>query len=224
MKLIDNLFAYIWEGSDNNCNTYIFANILQNNKHLIIDPGHIITPYLGEPAYEMLIKSIKQDGLRVEDIKLVILSHAHPDHFESAIKFKESLKSQIALHKDDLNTYNNFRGAKIDLLLKDGELILDPPMQDKLQIISTPGHSTGEISVYWPSQKVLAVGDVIFFRNTGRFDLPGGDMQQLRNSIEKLARLEVEYLLCGHPYGHPGVIIGKKLIKDNFDFILNNIF
>jgi hypothetical protein len=41
MKLTDNLYAYIWQGNDNNCNTYLYAGVLNNNKHIIIDPGHI---------------------------------------------------------------------------------------------------------------------------------------------------------------------------------------
>ena len=224
MKLADNLYAYVWKGNDNNCNTYLFANLLHNNKHILIDPGHIITPYLGEPAYQMLIQQITKDGLKTTDIQLIILSHAHPDHFEAARKFQEISKTPIALHKNDEETYRFSGGNSIDIFLEEGELKLTPPLQDKLEIIATPGHSSGEICIYWPSQKALAVGDVAFYRNTGRYDLPGGDVFKLKQSIEKLAKLDVEYLLCGHPYGHPGVIQGKEAIQKNFDFILNYIF
>lgn len=224
MKLSNDLYAYIWQGNDNNCNSYIFANILPDNKHIIIDPGHIITPYLHEPAYEMLQKQIQKDGLKIEDIKLVILSHAHPDHFESSLKVKEKSNALIALHKDDKETFINSGGKQIDLLLEEGELKLNPPTLDQLLIIKTPGHSTGEICIYWPSHKALAVGDVVFYQNTGRYDLPGGDPFALKESIEKLAKLDVEYLLCGHPYGHPGVIHGKEAVKKNFSFILNYFF
>jgi hydroxyacylglutathione hydrolase len=224
MKISNNLFAYIWKGNDNNCNTFLFANILQNNKHIIIDPGHIITPYLREPAFEMLIQQIVKDGLKTEDIGLVLLTHAHPDHFESSIKFREQSKALIALHNNEKIMYNSFDGPEPDLFVEEGLLKLTPPIQDKLEIINTPGHSSGEISFYWPSHKALAVGDVIFYHNTGRVDLPGGDAYQLKTSIEKLSKLDVEYLLCGHPYGHPGVIQGKEAIKKNFDFVLKNIF
>jgi hydroxyacylglutathione hydrolase len=222
MKLADNLYAYVWKGNDNNCNTYLFANLLEGNKHIIIDPGHIVTPYLGEPAYQMLIQQIKKDGLSPQDIRLVILTHGHNDHFESAVKFQEN-KALIALHKDDVRVYKAFGGEAIDIFLEEGEFKLDPPMTDKLEIINTPGHSPGEISVYWPSHKTLAVGDVVFYRNTGRYDLPGGDLGVLIQSIKKLSKLDVEYLLCGHPYGHPGVIQGKEAIEQNFNFILSNL-
>ncbi len=224
MKLTENLYAYVWEGNDNNCNTYLFAHVLTENKHIIIDPGHVITPYLREPAYDMLVKKIGQDGLKVEDIGLVILTHAHPDHFESAKKFKEKSKCLIAMYQTDEQIYQMFGGGKVDLLLEEGELKLDKKIQEKLEIYHTPGHSPGHISIYWPSKKALAVGDVIFYRNTGRVDLPGGDPAQLKMSIDKLSKLDVEYLLCGHPYDNPGVIQGKDAVKKNFEFVKMNIW
>jgi len=224
MKLTDNLYAYIWRGNDNNCNTYLFAGVLSDNKHIIIDPGHIITPYLREPAYEMLVKEIGQDGIKLDDIGLVLLTHAHPDHVEASQKFREQHQSRVAIHKDDEQIYKMFGGEKIDIRLEEGELSLGNTMQDKLEIYLTPGHSPGHISVYWPSKKALAVGDVVFFRSTGRVDLPGGDPGLLKSSIDKLSKLDVEYLLCGHPYGHPGVIQGKNEINKNFEFIKDNIW
>jgi hydroxyacylglutathione hydrolase len=224
MKLADNLYVYVWKGSDNNCNTYLFANILADNKHILIDPGHIITPFLGEPAYERLVQQISKDGIKIEDIKMLLITHAHGDHFEAASKFKEKSQALIALHKDDAESFMRSGGGKVDIYLEEGELKMNPPLQDNLEIIGTPGHSSGEVCVYWPSHKVLAVGDVVFYRNTGRCDLPGGDPWLLKQSIEKLAKLDVEYLLCGHPYGHPGVIQGKEAIRNNFAFILENIF
>jgi glyoxylase-like metal-dependent hydrolase (beta-lactamase superfamily II) len=70
---------------------------------------------------------------------------------------------------------------------------------------------------------VLIAGDLIFYRSTGRVDLPGGNPQALRNSIERLSRLEIDYVLCGHPYGHPGVIEGADEVRSNFDFLRNHL-
>ncbi len=223
MKLADNLYAYVWKGSDNNCNTYIFANVLQDNRHIIIDPGHIITPYLGEPAYDMLVREIGTDGLELEDIGLVALTHAHPDHIEAARKFKEKNQAKIAIHKDDAAILKRFGSDRADYLLDEGELKLDSLVQEKLEIYTVPGHSPGHIAIYWPGKKALAAGDVVFFRNIGRVDLPGGNPSLMVRSIEKLSKLDVEYLLCGHPYGHPGVIQGKKAVQENFDFLKENL-
>lgn len=223
MRLTDDLYAYIYRGYDNNCNSYIFANVLSGHKHIIIDPGHIVTPYLREPAFDNLTKEIEKDGLKLEDVGLVIITHAHPDHLEAARNFQEKSRALIAIHKDEEQLYKSFNLGKIDLYLPEGEIKADQLIQTRLEILHTPGHSPGEISIYWPEKKALAVGDVIFYQNTGRVDLPGGDMSLLAKSIEKLSKLDVEYLLCGHPYGHPGVIQGKDAVKKNIDFIKENI-
>jgi hydroxyacylglutathione hydrolase len=224
MKLTDNLYAYVWKGNDNNCNTFIYGGVLEANKHILIDPGHIITPFLREPAYEMLTREIAKDGLNIKDIGLVVLTHAHPDHVEAAHKFKEASQAKIALHKDDAGPLKMFGGSQVDFNLAEGQLTAGNLVQSRLWIYHVPGHSPGHIAVYWPEKKALAVGDVVFFRNTGRVDLPGGNPALLKKSIDKLAALDAEYLLCGHPYGHPGVIQGKKAIQDNFAFLKENIF
>jgi hydroxyacylglutathione hydrolase len=223
MILADNLYAYVWKGNDNNCNSYIFAGVFNDNKHIIIDPGHAVTPYLHEPAYDVLSGEISKDGLKAEDIGMIILTHAHPDHFGAAKKFKERSQALIALHKEEEPAYKLLGGGQIDLYLEEGELKADKLVQSRLEIYHTPGHSPGEISVYWPAKKALAVGDVIFYRNTGRSDLPGGNPNLLKQSIDRLSELDVEYLLCGHPYDNPGVIQGKDAVRKNFAFIQEHI-
>jgi glyoxylase-like metal-dependent hydrolase (beta-lactamase superfamily II) len=130
----------------------------------------------------------------------------------------------IAMHHDDAPMYKKFGLGNIDLALEEGELKLENTAPTGIEVYHTPGHSPGEVSFYWPSKKALAVGDVVFFQNTGRVDLPGGDPGLLIKSIDQLSRLDVEYLLCGHPYGHPGVIQGKDAVRQNFDFLKENIF
>jgi hydroxyacylglutathione hydrolase len=54
----------------------------------------------------------------------------------------------------------------------------------------------------------------------GRTDFPGGDGSLLRDSIERLARLDAEWLLSGHGE----IIRGKKNIQRNFSYIRSNFF
>jgi len=223
MKVTENLYAYVWQGDDNNCNSYIYANTM-GNRHILIDPGHIITPYLREAGFDTLSRAIANDGLKVEDIGLVFITHAHPDHIEAARKFKEKSGARVAVHSEDAPAFKLFKGGQVDVELAAGTLQIDQLVTQELSVIHTPGHSPGEVSLYWPAKKALAVGDVIFFRNTGRVDLPGGDPGLLKDSIAKMSKLDVEYLLCGHPYGHPGVIVGKAEVKANFEFLLSNVW
>ena len=66
----------------------------------------------------------------------------------------------------------------------------------------------------------MICGDVIFENNTGRVDLPGGNGEQLKKSIESLSQIEIEYLLPGHM----GIVTGAENVVRNFDFIKTHIF
>ncbi|HQN20182.1 MAG TPA: MBL fold metallo-hydrolase, partial [Syntrophobacteraceae bacterium] len=93
--------------------------------------------------------------------------------------------------------------------LQEGDLVVKGML---FRVIHTPGHSPGSISLYWPEQKALFTGDVIFKDGLGRTDLPGGNGSTLKKSIRKLAELDVECLLPGHG----DVILGAEQVRMNF--------
>ena len=106
---------------------------------------------------------------------------------------------------------------KIDLYLQEGEV--------KLGVQNPSGFSyarafPGSISLYWPEKKALFTGDVVFPMGVGRTDFPGGDGTLLRQSIERLARLDAEWLLSGHGE----VLKGKRNVQRNFSYIRTNYF
>ncbi len=53
-----------------------------------------------------------------------------------------------------------------------------------LEILFTPGHSPGSISLYNRQDKILIAGDALFYNSIGRTDLPGGDHQTLIQAIK----------------------------------------
>jgi len=63
---------------------------------------------------------------------------------------------------------------------------------------------------------VLITGDVVFYGSVGRTDFPGGSITVLKQSIEKLSKLEVEYLLPGHSTEYGSIIEGKERVELNF--------
>lgn len=218
MRLVDNLYAYVWEGNDNNCNSYVFAKVLNNGRHLLVDPGHITTPFYKEQGFGRVAEEMGRDGLDAGAIGLIVLSHSHSDHCEAASTIREQTGALVALHGSDEPLYRRL-GGKVDIYLEEGDLVLSGENPVELSILHSPGHSPGHITLYWPEAKVLIAGDVIFYQSTGRVDLPGGSASALKKSIERLSRLEVEYLLCGHPYGHNGIIKGKSQVQQNFAFL-----
>ena len=218
MNVFDNFYVYIWSGNDNNCNSCLLANVLNGGKHLIVDPGHVVTLSYRESGLEKLEQEMRSDGVDYSSIGLVILTHGHPDHCEAAVSIQKETNALIAMHQADEEMFQML-GGRVDIYLQDGMLETAAGKQYDLQILHSPGHSPGHITIYWPYRKVLIAGDCVFYRSTGRTDFPGGSAEVLRNSIERLSRLDIDSLLCGHPYGHPGFIQGREDVRENFELI-----
>ncbi len=223
MKLIDSLYAYPWKGNDNNCSSYVLSGVLNDGKHVVVDPGHLVTPYYREAGLDRLLEEMRRDGLDTALIGMVVLTHGHPDHAESAIILRNEFGAMVAMHESDAPAYSGM-GGKVDVFLDEGTLELGAEPTTILQIYHSPGHTPGHITIYWPAHRALIAGDCIFYRSTGRSDLPGGDSRMLGRTIERLAELDVDCLLCGHPYGHPGIIQGKEAVRDNFGYIRNILY
>ena len=240
-KLAENLYCYIWQGRGNNCNTCFYTNVLRGERpHVIIDPGSIVNE-LGEPCFNSLELTMKRDGFKIEDIGLVINTHIHTDHCEATEAIVEksrqknkkdkAIQSLIALSREE-EEYRRTVGEKLlgmlgskapqfepFIYLTEGDLSLGKERKINLQILHTPGHSPGSISIYWPDGKVLIPGDVIFYGSVGRTDFPGGSITTLKQSIDKLSKLDIEYLIPGHNTEYGSTIEGKEKVKRNFQAV-----
>ncbi len=208
MKILDNLHAFLWNSmSANNCNAYL----IDGPARVLIDPGHL-------HLFGHVERGLTQVGLGMDDIDLVIATHCHPDHFEAAKLFKDR-RTLFGVHEKDwgiIKEMGRHLGASLDpddyvpaFFLQEGDFVVKGI---EFQVIHTPGHSLGSISLYWPEQKALFPGDVIFRDGLGRTDLPGGNGTILKKSIQRLAELEIEWLLPGHG----DVILGVEQVRMNF--------
>lgn len=214
MKIVDNLYAFIWRNSqDNNCNTYL----IKGSKTILIDPGHI-------HLFDFVRAELLSLDLTPQQIDLIVITHAHPDHLEAAALFKKPTLFTMGLAefefiKQWFGPYGQEtgNGFEPDFFLQDGELTLGDL---SFQVITTPGHSPGSICLYWPERKALFSGDLIFSQGVGRTDLPGGNGGLLKESIQQIAVLDIDYLLSGHGE----VIKGKKAVESNFRMVESTWF
>ena len=213
MKITNNLHAFIWESmTDNNCNAYL----IDGPTRVLIDPGH-------SRLFGHVDLGLKQLGLTISDIGLVICTHAHPDHIEGVQLFKDC-PALFTLHEEEWQwaaTIGKQMAAEYgmdmdaltpDFFIKEGDFRLNGL---ELSIIHTPGHSPGSATLYWPDQKALFTGDLVFKEGFGRTDLPGGDSTTLKESIKSLTDLDVEWLLSGHG----DIIAGAEAVRKNFEHI-----
>jgi len=213
MQIIDTLYAFFWKSmSRNNCNTYL----INGPARILIDPGH------REP-FDHVENELKRIGLNRKSVDLIICSHAHPDHIEAVQLFRET-PAQITIHEKEwffLKSVDRYVSASFgtgtdaitpDFFLAEGDISIHGI---DLKVFHTPGHSPGSITLYWPEQKALFTGDLIFNRGLGRTDLPGGNGSELKESIRRLKDLDVEWLLPGHG----DMVQGAENVKANFESV-----
>jgi hydroxyacylglutathione hydrolase len=218
MKIIDGIYAYIWKNMfENNSNMYYFGEPL----NILFDPG--LNNYVDVRILEM-----QKDGLKAEDIKYVVNTHGHPDHYEGSTYFMKK-NIPVAMHKEEIEFLNKtspmfyqmmgmeMPEIKFDTFLEEGKWKIGIT---ELEIFITPGHSPFSVCIYWPEKKTLVCGDLIFESSVGRVDFPGGSGELLKKSIRKMSELDIEILLPGHM----GYIKGKNEVKKNFDFIISQYF
>lgn len=223
MQLTDRLYAYIWQGSGNNCNTYLFAGA----KNVLIDPGHISNEYR-ENCLEVLLQSMRADGFTPGKIDLILCTHSHPDHCEAGSFFQEKHGISVAMHKKEeahmerlADLYDQMTGKRpelpsVDIYLQEGDLEVGMEEKDIIKVYLTPGHSPGSLSFYFPTEKALVTGDAVFQGSIGRTDLSGGSLEVLGESVDKLSNIEdVQWLLPGHMQ----LVRGQEAIKRNYDMI-----
>jgi hydroxyacylglutathione hydrolase len=217
MKLADNLYFYPERGLFD-CNTYVITG----SPGIIIDTGAAM--FLPE-----LVEDMRRDGIDAGNINIITNTHLHGDHCGANEAFKQLSGAKITIHPLQKKFYKLvvIEGARI-FNLPPAEFREDACLEDdrlsagevEFELIPSPGHTPDCICFYSRESKILVCGDVIFDQNTGRVDLPGGNANELKKSIERLSQLEVEYLLPGHM----DIVCGADKVERNFDFIKEHVF
>jgi hydroxyacylglutathione hydrolase len=216
MKITDQIYCYPEKGMLD-CNTYVIKDDLL----VMIDTG--LTDYLPDRLEEMA-----RDGLDPKKIDLVVNTHLHGDHCWANKSLKEFSGARIALHALQTEHYDlNVRQMARFFGIQPVEFDADGEVGSKLETgkltfetLISPGHSPDSICFYCREERIMICGDVVFDHNTGRVDLPGGKGQDLKQSIEALSHLDIEYLMPGHM----GIVEGEEAVKSNFDFVRSNVF
>lgn len=205
--------------------TLVF-NPFQENTYLIIDEsGQTIIVDAGNyTAAEdnKLDQYIAARGLKPV---LALNTHGHVDHILGIEHVCSTYKIPFAVDSRDeflleaapshgaAYGFNIASSPKIDLDLKgQSEIKLG---EHTLQLIETPGHTPGHISIYDPQSKSLLTGDTLFRESIGRTDLPGGDYKVIMASIlNNIVPLGDEVKI--YPGHGPSSSIGHEVLYNPF--------
>lgn len=198
-------------------NTWCSSHLIDTGEGLIL----LDVPCLNELAY--LINSIYTLGFRLADLKYIVVSHAHCDHYGSvralvhltgAKTFIGEIDGRDMLDHPDRFAKHNVMGHRVDecfepdVLLQDGDVIRLG--NTEIRCVLTPGHTIGCMSHFWTaydgqeSKRVGIYGGAGFLALQEGFikkmGLPSDIRQTFADSIEKVFDEEVDIMLGNHPF------------------------
>lgn len=169
-----------------------------------------------------LIRVVQAEGL---ELAAVLLTHAHLDHVDGAAALRRfAPAAPIYLHEADQLFYDNVQaqGAQFGVRVE-----TPPPVDARYEsdtldvagihfdITHVPGHAPGHVQLYVAEAGISFVGDVVFQGSIGRTDLPGGDYQQLMQSIRAhvMTLPDTTTLYPGHG---PATTVGAERVGNPF--------
>ena len=177
----------------------------------VIDPGGDV---------DKILMTLAKDKLRCV---YIINTHGHFDHTGDNKRLKEVTGAKLVIHRADApmildqGSSGSLWGMEVedspppDLYVEERDVITFGDIS--LQVIHTPGHSPGGISLL--SNKMVFVGDTLFAGSIGRTDLPGGDYETLiRNVKEKIFPLGDDVVI--YPGHGPKTTVGREKRSNPF--------
>ena len=196
---------------------------LMGNAFLLVGEGLTLVDTGMSGSLAAIRRYLRRLGYSLTDLDMVVLTHHHLDHTGAVADLYRRHGIEVAAHPDDVPYVEGmlpppgplgwspggvvlglgqrlFRMApvSVEIQLQDGAML---PSDPGVEVIHTPGHTPGSISLFITKHRLLLVGDVVAHK-WGRLTRPGWewtvDMAEDRRSLEKLAGLRPEVIGFGH--------------------------
>jgi glyoxylase-like metal-dependent hydrolase (beta-lactamase superfamily II) len=191
-----------------------------------------------------VLRQIQAMGRRPQDLRRIVLTHAHRSHLGGLAALKRATGAEILAHpweadiiagqreaqrvslipRRPYRTYVPFQAASAVGLGKHPPCPVDHHVAEgdrvgPLHVVDSPGHSPGHLAFWVPEHRLLIAGDAIatwpsFVPGWGNFTL---NEEQHRRSLRRLAEHEPEILGVGH--GEPIAAGARERVRDLVDAV-----
>ena len=204
-------------------NLYYVGNLWCASHLIDTGDGLILLDVPCASGYPGLLYNIQKLGFRVDDIKYIIISHAHTDHYGcvNALVHRTHAKTFLgAVDAQDMLSHSE-RTKRLDAGLGpyNEPFVPDVQLQDgdivelgntKIRCVLTPGHTIGVMSHFWDMTHQGQTIHVGIYGGSGygslsteglkKFGLPLSMQQTFLDSIQKVWDEPVDLMLGNHPF------------------------
>lgn len=177
------------------------ANLFSSNVYSIGNTTITFIDAGDQNEFGSITTAFQRLGLNIKNTSNVIITHSHDDHWGGVKALLQLTPLNVLVYEADTSYYRQeFRhltgvNEYVLVSLKDGDAV--EVEGRKLTVIHTPGHDNGSICLYDEAHKILFSGDTVFSSGTTG-SLRSGNINDLKQSLRRLATLEIDIMLPGH--------------------------
>lgn len=158
---------------------------LEENCYILSKNNNVLVIDPGDDFYKI------KNKINNKNVLAILITHYHFDHIGA-------LDEMIKEYNPKIIDYKSENNIEIDNF--------------KFEIIDTKGHKDDAVSYYFKDENIMFVGDFVFKECIGRCDLPGGNIIEMKKSLNKIKKYDKNIIL--YPGHGPSTTLENELINN----------